>query len=145
MKEIVLCSDGSEQACKAAQIAADLAHNFQANVTLLSVFNEAPLVMAYGGAPEGAPYLEVIPEIEAEFHALAQCKVGKILQERGIRYYPREETGHPVDTIVSVAESIKADLIVLGSRGRSTFKSLLLGSVSDGVLHHAHCPVLIVR
>src|SRR5262249_12494358 len=52
---------------------------------------------------------------------------------------------HPVDAIIEVAQDIEADLIVLGSHGLSGWKALLLGSVSDGVLHHAPCPVLIVR
>ena len=54
-------------------------------------------------------------------------------------------SGSPVDEIVHTAMEVRADLIVMGSRGLGTVRSLLLGSASERVLHHAHCPVLIVR
>ena len=47
--------------------------------------------------------------------------------------------------IVALAEEIGVDLIVVGSRGRSPLKRTLMGSVSDSVVRHAHCPVLVVR
>jgi nucleotide-binding universal stress UspA family protein len=48
-------------------------------------------------------------------------------------------------TIIEYAESQNVDLVVIGSRGRTKFKKLLLGSVSSDVVKYAHCPVLVVR
>ncbi|KXK06900.1 MAG: Universal stress protein UspA-like nucleotide-binding protein [Acidobacteria bacterium OLB17] len=53
--------------------------------------------------------------------------------------------GSPDSRIVETAEELKADMIVLGSHGYNRWERLLLGSVSDSVVHHAHCSVLIVR
>ncbi|SDH71372.1 universal stress protein [Nonomuraea jiangxiensis] len=53
------------------------------------------------------------------------------------------QSGHPVDALTATCD--KADLVVVGSHGRGAVGSLLLGSVSRGVLHHAHCPVAVVR
>jgi nucleotide-binding universal stress UspA family protein len=50
-----------------------------------------------------------------------------------------------VGGIVGFAEKENVDLIVVGTRGRSGFKKLLLGSVASGVVSYAHCPVLIVK
>jgi len=53
--------------------------------------------------------------------------------------------GDPVDRVVQFANQEAPDLIVVGSRGLSATGRFLLGSVSDGILHHAHCAVLVVR
>lgn len=47
--------------------------------------------------------------------------------------------------IVILAEELKADLIVMGSRGLGSMRRALVGSVSDSVVKHAHCPVMVVR
>jgi nucleotide-binding universal stress UspA family protein len=57
--------------------------------------------------------------------------------------YLRE--GDPDVEIVAVGEEIGAGLIVMGSRGRGGVRRALMGSVSDAVVRHAHCPVLVVR
>jgi nucleotide-binding universal stress UspA family protein len=53
--------------------------------------------------------------------------------------------GGTTEEIVNLAEEISAGLIVTGSRGRGGIRRALMGSVSDGVVRHAHCPVLVVR
>jgi nucleotide-binding universal stress UspA family protein len=53
--------------------------------------------------------------------------------------------GNPVDRVVEFAEKLHPDIIVVGSRGLSTAGRFLLGSVSDGILHHVHCSVLVVK
>lgn len=68
-----------------------------------------------------------------------------MLDAQNLAYTPSKEMGHPAATIIRVAEDEKCDLILLGSRGLGEVKRFLLGSVSDAVVHHAHCPVLIVR
>ncbi|MGW0196538.1 universal stress protein [Nonomuraea sp. NPDC003201] len=53
------------------------------------------------------------------------------------------QSAHPVEALTDASE--RADLLVVGSHGRGALGSMLLGSVSRGVLHHAHCPVAVVR
>lgn len=54
-------------------------------------------------------------------------------------------TGDPGNSLVAAAEAEHADLLVVGTRGRSGAERMLLGSVSDHLVHHAGCPVLVVR
>jgi nucleotide-binding universal stress UspA family protein len=144
-KRILVCTDGSENATHAAQTAADLAWKLGAEVTLLSVVNPAPLLAPYTIAVEAAPDAEAIFEFAAENQKTVLCTAAEPFEREGVRIKTRGEMGQPVDIILNVAEEEKSDLIVMGSRGLGGFKRLMLGSVSDGVLHHAHCPVLIVR
>jgi len=55
------------------------------------------------------------------------------------------ESGKPVSKMIEVAKNWSADLIVMGSHGRGKIHGLFLGSVSQEVLHHAPCPVLVIR
>lgn len=83
-------------------------------------------------------------EIEAAAELLvAKSVAGAMADHPDVEVETRLINGKPARALLSSAES--ADLVVVGSRGRGGFTGLLLGSVSQGVLHHAHCPVAIVR
>ncbi len=90
---------------------------------------------------------EVVYDVEEIQHAFRQAATDKLgeLEER----FPEVEVtldvvrGHPVAALVDASE--KADLIVVGSRGRGAIGAAVLGSVSRAILHHARCPVAVVR
>ena len=138
---ILLASDGSECALKAAAVAASLAGKFAARVTIINVFEPYQSVAPYGEVVFAGMDESYIAEAQAQAISLA----GRCLDEVNVPYRCRPLIGYPAAEIVRVAEEEGCDLIVLGSRGLSGFKSFLLGSVSDRVTHHAHCPVLIVK
>ena len=143
---ILLCSDGSEHALKAARAAAAIAKKFDSKIVLVQVFNPASLPVPFVGMPESVMIAEGnLSCYVEEMQAGIEKSTGAILEAAHRPYKCRREIGHPIDRIVAVAKDRQAGLIVLGSRGLSGWNSYLLGSVSDGVLHHAHCPVLIVR
>ncbi len=77
--------------------------------------------------------------LEAALRDAAQTLRGRVTVETAV------ETGAPAETIVQDAERSASDLIVVGARGAGTLTRLLLGSVSESVLRHAVCPVLVVR
>lgn len=141
---ILVASDGSEHALKAAQTAAALAQKFEAKVTLLSVF-DPPSDTTLLAAGQAALSSDALTRFAEEVQESVERRTGEVLDKMGVRYVFRREKGHPVDMIVSVAAREHVDLIVMGSRGLGGLQSFLLGSVSDRVLHHAHCPVLIVK
>jgi nucleotide-binding universal stress UspA family protein len=144
--KILVCSDGSEKALKAAATAAEIACKFGSEVVLLSVYDPSLVPAATIGIPGGP--LETAEDLglyAAETQLAVEHVTGSVFEKAGVRYRPRRELGHPVDRIISSAEDEHADLIVMGSRGIGGFERLLLGSVSEGVLRHAHCPVLSVR
>ena len=138
---ILLASDGSVCALRAAATAATLASKFTARLIIINVFQPT---LAYG------PFREVVSSDlheqyvrELQEHAIAPA--GHIMEGMGVSYQSRCEIGSPPVEIMRVAEAEGCDLIVLGSRGLSDIKAFLIGSVSDRVAHHAHCPVLIVK
>jgi nucleotide-binding universal stress UspA family protein len=69
----------------------------------------------------------------------------KTAQSRGVELDTVLVHGIPAEEILKKAEAEKYDMIVVGSRGRTSVKAFLLGSISDKVSHHAKCPVLIVK
>jgi nucleotide-binding universal stress UspA family protein len=143
--KILVCSGGSAGALKAVQAASKLAKSLNASVTLLYVNDPALSTLPYMGPPEAAFCVETsIAEADERQKESVQPSQAA-LENAGISFTTRCEFGHPVDTITRVADEEKSELIVLGSRGLGGFERLMLGSVSDGVLHHAHCPVLVIR
>jgi|SRR5579871_15658 len=143
LEHILICSDGSEQALRATQIGAAIAKRFDSEILLLSVFYTS--LAPYPGVWELGISGDTLREWAEEIYVEAQQHSAPILEQAGVRCRFLGKRGHPVDTITDIAREEHAGLIVMGSRGLSPWKSLLLGSVSEGVLHHAPCPVLIVR
>ena len=145
--KILICSDGSEGALTAARMGARIAQKFHSEALLLHTYDLA--VAAYPTFVAGVWELALSPEgmdsYAAEARLALETHTGKIFQEAGVKYEALIERGHPVEIITRLAAERKMDLIVIGSRGLNGLESFLIGSISEGVLHHAHCPVLIVR
>jgi nucleotide-binding universal stress UspA family protein len=98
--------------------------------------------------PGDERYISAVPEIlvfrQQEAEELLEAAKSKFSGSAATLRTQIEE-GHPAGIILEVAKKGSYDLIILGSRGLSRVAGFLLGSVSDAVAHHAHCPVLIVR
>ena len=138
---ILLASDGSDCAIRAVTAAGILADKFQSRLTLINAFQPIPTVGPYGEILYTG--LDDNYTVEMKEHALSRAR--QILDEMKVPFHSRQEIGDPAAEIVRVAEAEGCDLIVVGSRGQGALKSLLLGSVSDHIVHHAHCPVLVIR
>ena len=139
---ILLPSDGSDNALRAAFVAGELAKKLGSALTVVCVFTPPVDLATFSNT--AALTADTIAMIESTQNAVAK-RTGKILDEAGVEYEIRSEIGHPAECILRLADEEKADLIVIGSRGLSAFKSLLLGSVSDRVVHHAACPVMVIK
>jgi nucleotide-binding universal stress UspA family protein len=140
MKTIVIATDGSQTARDAVIFGLGLAADQQADVALVHVvprFDVAP-TLAFG-MPAAAPR-----KVDARERAVLE-DAAALAAEHGIEGRAELLEGDVVDEIVAYADVVDADLIVLGSRGHGTLASAALGSVSQGVLHEAHRPVLVVR
>ncbi len=142
---ILVCCDNSETSRIAAQLAADLGRGISCQTTLLTVLDPQTVILPTLRAGEKTPDHGAVDPPRQETSACVEEPVGSLFRDAGVPYLWRFEVGSPVEKILAVAQDIDADLIVLGSHGLSGLKRLLLGSVSDGVLHHAHCSVLIAR
>lgn len=144
IKKILLCTDGSEGALKAARYAAELAHALGAETLVVSIFN--PPIGALLWTTAALPMsLDDILDTGETVRAALTRGAETILAAASVSFRVQVETGDPIRRILEIAEQERVDLIVLGSRGLGGFTSLVLGSVCDSILHHAHCPVLVVR
>lgn len=140
MKTILIATDGSPEAREAVEFGIELASEQGAAVTLLQVIPP----------PEWAPLdrgalIRPLPEELRIRRGFALAEASQLADEHGLAVTSKVVAGIPADEIVAYADSIDADLIVVGSRGRGTIASTLLGSVSRAVLHEARRPVLVVR
>ena len=144
--KILVCTDGSGKSNEAARFAANLAQKFESQVILMYVYDPTLIPAATMGILEGSLQTDIGAGLYAEetFKGVEK-ETGEVFANAGVKFSTHRELGHPVHRILSVALDEKVDLIVMGSRGLGGFERLLLGSVSEGVLRHAHCPVLIVR
>ncbi len=137
MKKLLIAYDGSEQSKKAFDVSLDLALKYASEVIVLSVVRvaEPPEDVETEAAIDSAT-----ESYEKQFVDLRQAAAAK-----GVEARFEVRPGHPADQIVLVAREERADVIVMGHRGRTRVSHWLLGSISKRVLSYAHCSVFIVR
>jgi nucleotide-binding universal stress UspA family protein len=142
-KKILLCSDGSEGALKATKLAADLASAHRSELTLMHVCSVPPIAAPFPGAPAFAdPLLDRYVE---DLHLAVVNRTAPIAKDAEVALHLLLEVGDPINVIIRTADRCEFDLIVMGCRGTNTDQGPALGSVSQGVVQRAHCPVLTVR
>ena len=140
---IVCAIDFSETSSKALESAVELARTFGAGLTLLYVYQ--PPTYALPDASLVLPSPEMLNAALRDVdNELATWK--KRAEERGAaKVAVASEQGTPWQVIVEWAKQHGADLIVLGTHGRTGFSRLMLGSVAERVVRGATCPVLTVH
>jgi nucleotide-binding universal stress UspA family protein len=139
---ILLATDGSEEAQLAATTAADLAEKTNSELHVVTVGAGLPL---YDLPEHPAEFEDVLRENRREAKEVLEQQAKSIEESGGTVKETHLREGRAEEEIVELAEDIGAGLIVMGSRGRGRLRRALMGSVSDAVVRHAHCPVTIVR
>jgi nucleotide-binding universal stress UspA family protein len=145
---ILLATDGSKDAVLANETAVDLAEKTGSELHVVTVSRGSP-DPGYATHEMGfryETYEEAMEAIRREAQDVLDEQVRKIEELGGKVAEAHLVAGERRDrAIVRVAEELGAGLIVMGSRGLGGVRRALMGSVSDSVVRHAHCPVLIVR
>ena len=145
--KILVPTDGSKAAQKAARYAVNLAKQLKASLIILSVIDQRLLINQAVLSTETE--MVAIEPIENYLQKAAERYVGeikKLCEKNDVRSKTVIMTGHPVEEIVKEAEKSKADLIVMGSHGRSALAAAVLGSVAYGVIHNeTKIPTMVVK
>jgi len=149
IEKILVAMDGSNQSLVAADMAIDMAEKYGAELTVLHVVSSG---MRYGyledvltpGLP--APLKEVIMlAMEKGQKYLDEVKQKAVRSKIKVQTEVIIGTSSVVTEIIEYAEGHRIDLIVVGTRGMSGIKKMLLGSTASGIVTYAHCPVLVVK
>jgi nucleotide-binding universal stress UspA family protein len=148
IKRILAPIDGSENAYRAASFAIDLAKRYGSELVVMHALELSQSLAYLGiyGMPTPQHIVEMIEAAKKEADPWfdhvkneadrLQVKITSELIEAPLSL---------VGEIVNYAENNSIDLIVIGSRGRTGFKKVLLGSIASGVVTYAHCPVLVIK
>lgn len=154
-KKILVTHDGSKCASAVIPHAVSLANTFNAEIVLLQVVSSVPQEVSSMSTPGIGMY----PPIERlgdealklvngnKMRAKKQLETIKNeLEEAGVLHVKvRVEEGLAQEIILYIAKKEKCDLIAMSTHGRTGIGKVLLGSVTEHVMHHAKCPVFIVR
>jgi nucleotide-binding universal stress UspA family protein len=138
---IVVGHDGSRHADEAVEYALRLAQRLGSPVLVIRAWT---IDTAPHGTLVSEGYVSSFDEGSAKVARILEHDVGAIAAAHpGVRSTYRARFGQPAS--VMIADSVGALMLVLGTRGRGGFASLVLGSVSEQCIRHARCPVLVVR
>ena len=134
--KILLATDGSEDATLAARAAIELSNRTASELHVVHVWHDVP-----------TPHLHsfVRAQLRQEAEEVLQRQVERIEQAGGTVAEAHLREGRTIDEILDLSEELEVGLLIVGSRGLGGVGRILLGSVSEGIIHHARRPVLVVR
>jgi len=134
---VLLATDGSPDAERAAQTAVELCQQTGSQLHLVHVGEYLPTYLAQ--TEEEPAQLRTAARRLLDGEARKVAEAGAEVAGAHLRL------GRPAEQIVDLSEELGAGVIIVGSRGLSALRRALMGSVSDSVVRHAHCPVFVVR
>ena len=138
--KILVPVDGSDNSLRALDAALLLSEKIGSEVTAIHVMEDIPVLHI-----QSEKLLRKLIEDFKKESQLILSKSSDIAAKKGISLNTKLLQGNAGSTILDFCENGKFDVIVMGSRGMGKFKELVLGSVSSKVVHHASCPVMIIR
>lgn len=139
---ILVCTDGSEQSCKAIKKAAKIAESIKgAKISIIFVFDSTPLTNQTEGLS-----VDSVQTIKKERSQEVFDEAEKILNEHNVDLANKiVRGGHPVSEITGEVSENNYDLLVIGNRGVGRIQSMFLGSVSNAVAQEAKIDIMIVK
>ena len=137
---ILVPVDGSDNSYRALDAALLLSEKLGAEITSVHVIEDIPVSYVVS-----EKLLKEIVDAYKRENQLILSKCSEIAIKKGLVIKTKLLQGNPGSTILDYCEKEKYDIIIMGSRGMGKFKELVLGSVSNKVLHHSSCPVMIIR
>jgi len=173
-KSVILATDGSGHAKRAAAVAVDIAATFKARLTLVTVLSRSMTLEDIEAAPQSRhlppdakklmrriynalretrtvdadvrQYVPAMPLLQESLGALILDEAEVMAKRKKVTQVARVvDHGDAAVQILKQSRKAKADLIVMGTRGLSSFRGLLIGSVSNKVIHDSKCAVLTVK
>ncbi len=140
LENILLATDGSEDAALAARAVIDLSIKTGAELHVIHAWQDLPPTAYHALALDGYSHA-----YEDEARRLLEAETQKIQEAGGTVAQAHLLEGQPADEIVALADDLDADLVVVGSRGAGPVKRLVMGSVSESVVRRASRPTLVMR
>lgn len=142
--KILVAVDDSPHSERAVRFVARMRWPAGSRVIVVNVMTPVLTPPAAGGE-SGVPLLIEVSEEQRQMGRDLTSRAEAELRESGIATESRLPTGDPRDALLRLVTEERADLLVMGSHGRTGFAKLLLGSVSSHAVTHAHCSVLVVK
>jgi nucleotide-binding universal stress UspA family protein len=137
-EKILVPLDGSENSMRALEIAVQIAKKFNGKITLINIYSVSTFAIT---PTQVYKYVQAIRKYGDTILTNAKKRVNA----EGVKVETLLREGHIVEEILKTVREGDFDLVVIGARGISRIKEILIGSVSDGVTKHASCPVLVVK
>jgi nucleotide-binding universal stress UspA family protein len=146
---ILVATDGSHSAEKAVEFAVAFAQRHGSRLFICTVTRERLATIARDPGEPNPPDVDPRASLsrgQADQAAEILRRAEKVAKAAGVDYELREVYGtNEGATIVKEAEAVGADHVIVGSVGQTGLARLVMGSVAASVVHHAHCPVTVVR